>query len=297
MSDDARTPRGDRAGFPPTRKSLGQHFLTDRRILGRIADALHLTGSETVLEIGPGRGALTDILVERAGRLIAIEYDRALAVLLRQRYAKRNNVLIAEADVLEVSLGELAAGPSVLVGNVPYYIPTPILFHALVPPRAERSVYLVQKEVADRLSAAPGTKAYGALTVNVAATAKAETLFTVPAGAFAPPPKVESAVVRITPLPQPLLAPEEERPFRLLVQGAFGMRRKQMRRVLRSLYAVDAVVADEVLQGASIAPEARPETLSPAQFALVLRAFRDRKQKLAGDVMDSGGPSQAATGE
>ena len=273
MSDDGRTPRGDRAGFPPTRKSLGQHFLTDRRILGRIADALHLTGSETVLEIGPGRGALTDILVERAGRLIAIEYDRALAELLRQRYAKRNNVLIAEADVLEVSLGELAAGPYVLVGNVPYYITTPILFHALVPPRAERSVYLVQKEVADRLSAAPGTKAYGALTVNVAATAKAETLFTVPAGAFSPPPKVESAVVRVTPLPQPLLALDEERPFRLLVQGAFGMRRKQMRRVLRSLYAVGAEVAEGVLEEARIDPAARPETLAPAQFALLLRAF------------------------
>ena len=277
MTDDARPPRRDRAGFPPTRKSLGQHFLTDRRILTRIADALHLTGSETVLEIGPGRGALTDILVERAGRLIAIEYDRALAEILRTRYARRNNVLIAEADVLEVSLGELAAGPYVLVGNVPYYITTPILFHALVPPRADRTVYLVQKEVADRLSAAPGTKEYGALTVNVAAVAKAETLFKVPAGAFSPPPKVESAVVRITPLPQPLLHQDEERPFRLLVQGAFGMRRKQMRRVLRSLYAVDASVADEVLQGASIEPEARPETLTPAQFALVLRAFSARR--------------------
>ena len=277
MTDDARPPRRDRAGFPPTRKSLGQHFLTDRRILTRIADALHLTGSETVLEIGPGRGALTDILVERAGRLIAIEYDRALAEILRTRYARRNNVLIAEADVLEVSLGELAAGPYVLVGNVPYYITTPILFHALVPPRAERSVYLVQKEVADRLSAAPGTKEYGALTVNVAAVAKAETLFKVPASAFSPPPKVESALVRITPLPQPLLKAEEERPFRLLVQGAFGMRRKQMRRVLRSLYAVEAVVADEVLQGACIDPEARPETLTPAQFALVLRAFSARR--------------------
>ena len=277
MTDDARPPRRDRAGFPPTRKSLGQHFLTDRRILTRIADALHLTGSETVLEIGPGRGALTDILVERAGRLIAIEYDRALAEILRTRYARRNNVLIAEADVLEVSLGELAAGPYVLVGNVPYYITTPILFHALVPPRAERSVYLVQKEVADRLSAAPGTKENGALTVNVAAVAKAETLFKVPASAFSPPPKVESALVRITPLPQPLLNAEEERPFRLLVQGAFGMRRKQMRRVLRSLYAVEAAVADEVLQGASIDPEARPETLTPAQFALVLRAFSARR--------------------
>ena len=277
MSDDTRPPRSDRAGFPPTRKSLGQHFLTDRRILGRIADALHLVGNETVLEIGPGRGALTDILVERAGRLIAIEYDRALAEILRQRYARRSNVLIAEADVLDVSLGELAAGPYVLVGNVPYYITTPILFHALVPPRAERSVDLVQKEVADRLSAAPGTKEYGALTVNVAAVAKAETLFKVPAGAFSPPPKVESAVVRITPLPQSLLQPHEERPFRLLVQGAFGMRRKQMRRVLRSLYAVDAIVADEVLSGANIEPEVRPETLTPAQFALVLRAFEARR--------------------
>ena len=272
MTDDSRPPRRDRAGFPPTRKSLGQHFLTDRRILVRIADALHLEGGETVLEIGPGRGALTDILVERAGRLIAIEYDRALAEILRQRYARRSNVLIAEADVLDVSLGELAAGPYVLVGNVPYYITTPILFHALVPPRAQRSVYLVQKEVADRLSAPPGTKEYGALTVNVAAVAKAETLFMVPAGAFSPPPKVESAVVRITPLAVPLVSADEERPFRLLVQGAFGMRRKQMRRVLRSLYGIDAVAADAILTATGIDPEVRPETLSPAQFALLLRA-------------------------
>jgi 16S rRNA (adenine1518-N6/adenine1519-N6)-dimethyltransferase len=272
MTDDARPPRRDRAGFPPTRKSLGQHFLTDRRILARIADALHLEGGETVLEIGPGRGALTDILVERAGRLIAIEYDRALAELLRQRYARRSNVLIAEADVLDVSLGDLAAGPYVLVGNVPYYITTPILFHALAPPRAQRSVYLVQKEVADRLSAAPGTKEYGALTVNVAAVAKAETLFKVPAGAFSPPPKVESAVVRITPLATPLVSADEERPFRLLVQSAFGMRRKQMRRVLRSLYGIDAAAADAILAATGIDPEVRPETLSPAQFALLLRS-------------------------
>jgi 16S rRNA (adenine1518-N6/adenine1519-N6)-dimethyltransferase len=271
MSNDGGITPRDRAGFPPTRKSLGQHFLTDRRILGRIADALHLTGTETVLEIGPGRGALTDILAERAGRLIAIEYDRALAEMLRTRYAKRGHVLIAEADVLETNLGELAAGPYVLIGNVPYYITTPILFHALVPPRADRAVYLVQKEVADRLSAPPGGKEYGALTVNVAAVARAETLFKVPAGAFSPPPKVESAVVRITPLPQPLVDQAEERPFRLLVQGAFGMRRKQMRRVLRSLYALDAERAEAMLLAAEIEPEVRPETLSPEQFARLLR--------------------------
>jgi len=265
-----------RADFPPTRKSLGQHFLTDRRILGRIADALHLRGDETVLEIGPGRGALTDILAERAGRLIAIEYDRALAAMLRERYARRSNVLVAEADVLEVSLGELAAGPYVLVGNVPYYITTPILFHALVPPRAERAVYLVQREVAQRLSAHPGSKEYGALTVNVAAVARAETLFGVPAGAFAPPPKVESAVVRITPRAEPLISPDEERPFRTLVQGAFGMRRKQMRRVVRSLFALDAERADELLAAAGIEPSDRPEVLSVQQFVALLRGVRKR---------------------
>ena len=275
-TDDAGAPTRARGTFPPTRKSLGQHFLNDKRILGRIADALKLSGGETVLEIGPGRGALTDILAGRAGRLVAIEYDRALAELLRQRYAKRGNVIIAEADVLEVSLGELAAGPYVLVGNVPYYITTPILFHALAPPRAERAVYLVQKEVADRLSAQPGSKEYGALTVNVAAVARAETLFKVPAGAFSPPPKVESAVVRVTPLATPLITVEEERPYRVLVQGAFGLRRKQMRRVVRTLTALDAAAAEAVLASAGIDPSARPETLSPEQFAELLRALSEK---------------------
>jgi 16S rRNA (adenine1518-N6/adenine1519-N6)-dimethyltransferase len=268
---DTGAPRARRGAFPPTRKSLGQHFLTDRRILGRIADALQLQGGETVVEIGPGRGALTDILAERAGRLVAVEVDRALAAMLRERYARRSNVLIAEADVLEVSLGELAAGPFVLVGNVPYYITTPILFHALEHPRAERSVYLVQREVADRLTATPGSKEYGALTVNVAAVARADTLFKVPAGAFSPPPKVESAVVRITPLAEPLVQPHEEEPLRKLVQGAFGMRRKQMRRVIRTLRSLDAEQADATLAAAGIDPEARPETLAVRQFVELLR--------------------------
>ena len=272
---DAGGPSNRRGAFPPTLKKLGQHFLTDRRILARIADALQLQGGETVIEIGPGRGALTDILAERAGRLIAVEVDRALAAMLRERYARRGNVIIAEADVLEVSLGELAAGPFVLVGNVPYYITTPILFHALRRPRAERAVYLVQREVADRLTAAPGSKEYGALTVNVRAVANAQMLFGVPAGAFAPPPKVESAVVRITPLPVPLVASDEEEPLRKLVQGAFGMRRKQMRRVLRSLRALDADQADAMLAAAGIDPTARPETLSAEQFVGLLRAGRN----------------------
>ena len=262
-------------GFPPTLKRLGQHFLADARVLRRIADALELTGGETVVEIGPGRGALTDLLAERAGRLIAIELDRALAELLRARYADRPHVEIVERDVLETDLAALAGGPYVLAGNVPYYITTPILFHALAPPAPRRAVYLVQREVADRIVAAAGTASYGALSVNVQASAEARVLFGVPAGAFRPPPKVESAVVLLEPLAVPLAAPAEVEPLRRLVQAAFGLRRKQMRRVLRTVRGVDAERAEALLAAAGIAPDARPETLSPVDFVRLLRVLGD----------------------
>lgn len=258
-------------GLPPVRKSLGQHFLTDKRILTRIADALELRGDETVIEIGPGRGALTALLAERVRRLIAIEYDRALAQLLRERYAGDARVTIVEQDVLEVSFAELAGGPYVIAGNVPYYITTPILFHGLTRPRAERAVYLVQREVAERIVAPAGDREYGALSANVQAVARAELLFRVPAGAFRPPPKVESAVVRLTPRAEPAVAEEEEESYRVFVQAVFGMRRKQMRRVLRELWDIDAEHADRVLLAAGVDPAARPETLAPEQFARVLR--------------------------
>src|SRR5438128_2000608 len=191
-------PRDDRSQrrLPPIRKSLGQHFLTDRRILQRIVDALELRGTETVIEIGPGRGSLTALLAGAAARLVLIEYDRALAALLRERYATTPSVEVIEADVLTVPLALAAGGPFRLVGNVPYYITTPILFHALEPPQPERAVYLVQREVADRIVAAPGSDDYGALSVNVQGFANPKRLFKVAPGSFDPPPKVESAVVR-----------------------------------------------------------------------------------------------------
>ena len=255
------------ARLPPVRKSLGQHFLADRQILERIADAAQLTGSETVIEIGPGRGALTDLLRGRAARVIAVEYDRALAALLQERYADTPHVEILQADVLTVDLGAVAGGAYRLIGNVPYYITTPILFHALERPRPELAVYLVQREVADRLAANPGNKEYGALTVNVSAVASVENLFRVPPSAFRPPPKVESAVVRVTPRDRPLVAPEREASLRTLVQGCFTMRRKQMQRILRSIRGLDAQRAVQILAEANIDPEARPETLSAADFA------------------------------
>ena len=273
MPDDAGERRAARAGLPPVRKSLGQHFLSDPRILARIADALELTGTETVVEIGPGRGALTAQLATRAGKLVAVEVDRRLAELLRQRYADDPRVRVVEADVLSVRLAELAGTDDfVLVGNVPYYITTPIVFQALEPPRPRRSVFLVQKEVADRMAAAPGSKTYGALSINVQAVAQVQSLFRVPPGAFQPPPKVDSAVVRLRPRDEPDVRPEEEARFRTLVQQAFAMRRKQMRRVVRSLFSMDAQAADALLATAQIDPEVRPETLSAADFARLLRA-------------------------
>ncbi len=256
---------------PPVRKSLGQHFLNDRRILERIADALELTGSETVIEIGSGRGGLTEVLAPRCGRLIAIEVDRALAAILRERYAGRESVTILEADVLTVKLGEVAGGPFRLVGNVPYYITTPILFHALERPRPERAVYLVQREVADRIVAAPGSKEYGALSVNVQSVAIPKMLFRVAPGSFQPPPKVESAVVRVDPRPTAAITADEERDFRRFVLDVFGMRRKQLQRILRTLWGVPAEAVDAAIIACGIEPSARPETLSAEQFAAVFR--------------------------
>jgi 16S rRNA (adenine1518-N6/adenine1519-N6)-dimethyltransferase len=266
---------GDRRrdGFPPTLKRLGQHFLADVRVLRRIADALELTGVETVLEIGPGRGALTDILAERAGRLVAIELDRALAAMLRERYAGRASVEVLEADVLTVDLAAVADGPFELAGNVPYYITTPILFHALRAPFPDRAVYLVQKEVAERVVAAPGSEAYGALSVNVQAVAQAEILLAVPPGAFRPPPKVDSAVIRVTPRADAVVPPERIEAYRRLVQAAFGLRRKQLRRVVRTIRGVDAAAAEGAIARAGLQPDARPETLSPADFARLLGAL------------------------
>ena len=266
MARDSREP--PRAQLPPPRKRLGQHFLSDQRILGRIADAVEPRPGETIIEIGPGRGALTEVLARRAARLVAVELDRDLVRILRQRWDRDSHVMIVEADVLDTRLIDLAGGgPFALVGNVPYYITTPILFHALEPPRPDRAVYLVQREVAERIVSPPGSRTYGALSVNVQAVATAEILFRVSAGAFNPPPKVDSAVIRIVPRLDPVVAPEREARFRWLVQAAFSLRRKQMRRVMRTVAALSVEEAESVLATSGIDPDARPETLSPRDFA------------------------------
>ena len=265
-----------RAGrrMPPVRKSLGQHFLTDRRARSRIVETLAPRPDETIVEIGPGRGALTDLLRERAGRVVAIEYDRALAAVLAERYAGDARMQIVQADVLGTNLGEAAGGPFALVGNVPYNITTPILFHALRPPRPSRAVFLVQREVADRMAAPPGTRAYGALSVNLQALTAVRTCFGVPAASFNPRPKVDSAVIELTPLEHPIVTVGEEQGFREMVQAAFGMRPKQMGRVVRGLVPATREGAGDILAEVGIAVDVRPETLTVQQFAALFRRLR-----------------------
>ena len=258
--------------MPRAKRRLGQHFLTDPRILERIADALGASGADTVLEIGPGPGGLTEALVTRAGRLVAIEKDADLIPALRARVP---GAAVVEGDALEADWHALAGPEFLVAGNIPYNITSPLIDKALAPPRPERIVFLVQKEVADRVGAAPGGEAYGALSVGVQAVARAERLFTVPAGAFHPRPQVDSAVLRLTPLPEPIVSDVEVEPFRRLVVGLFGFRRKQLGRGLRELTGWNAGRAEATLDLAGIDPSVRPETVSPPAFARLLRALVD----------------------
>jgi 16S rRNA (adenine1518-N6/adenine1519-N6)-dimethyltransferase len=256
----------------PAKKSLGQHFLKNPRILGRIADALEATSADTVVEIGPGLGGLTAILAARAGRVVAIEKDHALLPVLREQLPA---VRFAEGDALEIDWHAAASGPYLLVGNIPYNITSPLLEKALEPPPPARIVFLVQQEVAERVAASPGSRAYGALTVGVQAQAAVERLFRVPAGAFVPRPKVDSALLRLRPFARPVVPDERRRQFRRLVVGLFGFRRKQLLRGLRELtgWLPDRVA--NVLAGTGLDGSRRPETLAVPEYVALLGALVD----------------------
>lgn len=259
------------------RKRFGQHFLHHKAILARIADALGPVQGELVLEIGPGQGALTEALVDRGARVVAIEKDRDLVPLVRERLP---GVIVVEGDALEIdwraAAGVGLADSLLVTGNIPYNITTPLLDRALTPPRPTRIVFLVQKEVAERIVAPPGSKTYGALSVGVQAVARIEKLFAVPAGAFHPPPKVDSAVIRITPLEVPLVADADVPRFRRLVVGLFGFRRKQLLRGLRELTGWSAAQVDLTLHGAGLVADSRAETIAPEGFRRLLTALIDQ---------------------
>jgi 16S rRNA (adenine1518-N6/adenine1519-N6)-dimethyltransferase len=258
------------------KRSLGQNFLVDPNLQRKIVEALDLGPGDTVVEIGPGHGALTGLLAARADRLVAVELDDELAADLARTYAPGSSISIVHADILGWDPAGLGESERLkVVGNIPYNITSPILFHLLEwRPAPERIVLMVQKEVADRILARPGQKAYGALSVGVRAHADVERLFPVGRQAFRPVPAVDSAVIRIR--PRPATGPGTGEPLRALTRAAFGMRRKQLQKILRTApgYGLDPVDAERVLADQGLRPEDRPETLDPSTFVRLAAALQ-----------------------
>jgi 16S rRNA (adenine1518-N6/adenine1519-N6)-dimethyltransferase len=245
------------------RKRFGQHFLHDRGVLDRIVREIDPQPDDALLEIGPGRGALTERLLGRARSFDAIEIDRDLAAGLRRNFAGAPGFELHEADALEFDLAALAqrrAARLRVIGNLPYNISTPLLFHVAAAHEHIVDLHvMLQKEVIDRIVAAPGNGEYGRLTVMLAPWFEARHLFDVGPGAFSPPPRVWSAVAQLRVRREPAFAVPGA--FARTVCAAFSHRRKTLRNAVRSLMEADDIVA------AGIDPGARPETLSPAQFA------------------------------
>ena len=245
------------------RKRFGQHFLHDSGVVRRIVDHLQLNPEETLCEIGPGRGALSDRLVETGNPLHLIEIDRDLVPTLIDRYSGNPQVKVHEQDALRLDLGIINPhSETVLVGNLPYNISTALLIHLLSQSKqVSRMVFMVQKEVGDRLSAQPGNKSYGRLTVMMSRVFEIISLFDVGPEAFSPPPKVWSSVLLFSPREAPLGPPVNSSDFEALVRQSFAHRRKTLRNTLKGF------CSEAMIRTAGIDPSARPETLSPEDFA------------------------------
>jgi 16S rRNA (adenine1518-N6/adenine1519-N6)-dimethyltransferase len=266
------------------RPKLGQNFLADRNFAVKIVEAAGDISQKRVVEIGPGRGVLTDLLAQRAGRVIAIEIDRVLSAQLRMRYALRENVEIIEGDILKIDLGTVLgprpgalAGvtprqpePVRVIGNIPYFITSDILLRLFAfHPLFDSIVIMVQKEVADRIAAKPGTRDYGLLSATAQLYAKVENLFTLPPGAFNPPPKVHSSVIRLTISPQFDKLKVSEREFIDFLKLSFGQKRKTLVNNLKSKY--DSAAIQAAMKKAGVRADARAEMLPLEKAASIFR--------------------------
>ena len=256
------------------KKSLGQNFLKDPFYLRKIVDAAAVTQDDQVLEIGPGLGHLTRELAARAGRVVVVELDDRLVPLLRRDLADASNVEIVHADALAFDYGSLA-GTWKVVANLPYYISTPLI-ERLIASRSKFTTLtlMLQKEVAERIAAGPGGRDYGVLSIMVQLHADPCIAFTVPPGAFTPPPKVDSAVVTLRVRRQSAVTVADEQFLEKVVKAAFSQRRKTLRNSLGTL--VDRAAAANAAQAVGISPDRRPETLSLEEFGRLADALRAR---------------------
>jgi 16S rRNA (adenine1518-N6/adenine1519-N6)-dimethyltransferase len=280
--------KASNARVPRKKPKLGQHFLTDSAIAARIVEALGDISQSTVLEIGPGRGALTAALVRRARRLIAIDTDRVLAAQLRMQYSLAMNIEVIEGDILAIDLDTLFGpkpgtrrpgmehkpDPVRVVGNLPYFITSDILLRLFEYRKYfDTIVLMVQKEVADRLAASPGSKEYGLLSATAQLYSRVERLFTVPPGAFSPPPKVHSAVVRLALSPRIDHLQVNEDEFIRFLKLSFGQKRKTLWNNLKSRYASEDL--SRAMLRAKVKPTVRAEALSLEESASLFRVLTD----------------------
>jgi 16S rRNA (adenine1518-N6/adenine1519-N6)-dimethyltransferase len=247
------------------KKHLGQHFLHEQGIIRKIVQAVDPQPGDRLVEIGPGQGAITFPLLDRHGALTVIEFDRDLIAPLTEAAKPHGELTIVHRDVLQVDFSQLARDAGAdqirLVGNLPYNLSSPILFHALDHAAAIRDMhFMLQKEVVDRMAAGPGSKVYGRLSVMLQAYCRVVPLFKVPPGAFRPPPKVDSAVVRMVPLAPSEIGVADPKRFAHVVRAAFGQRRKTLRNALHG-------VADTaMIEAAGLRPDARAEQIEVAGF-------------------------------
>lgn len=261
----------DELGVRP-RKRLGQHFLIDPDVVQRMLDASGVGARDEVLEIGPGLGALTEALFHRAGRLDLVETDAKLAARLRARFASEERVRVLGADFLRLDVRETFPRPPVkVVASLPYNVATPILFRLLEHrARFPEATVMLQREVAERLTATPGTKAYGVLSVLVQLFAETTPAFDVPRQSFFPVPRVDSQVVRVVFQAAPRVPAADPAVFRRIVKAAFNQRRKTLRNALRPLGAAGLA---EIGRRAGIDLQRRGETLALEEFAALANSW------------------------
>lgn len=261
----------------PAKKHLGQNFLHEKGVIQKIVQAIAPQPGDAIVEIGPGQGALTFPLLQQHGSLTAIEFDRDLHAPLQQAASAYGQLRLIEGDVLGVNFTQLAAelaperGKIRLVGNLPYNLSSPILFHALEHAQAITDMhFMLQKEVVDRMAAGPGSKVYGRLSVMLQAYCSVTPLFIVPPGAFRPAPKVDSAVVRMVPKPREQVLVRNHATFANVVRAAFGQRRKTLRN------ALSGVAESSDIEAVGMRPDARAEQVAVAAFVQLANLLAEK---------------------
>ncbi|MEM7358051.1 MAG: 16S rRNA (adenine(1518)-N(6)/adenine(1519)-N(6))-dimethyltransferase RsmA [Pseudomonadota bacterium] len=264
--------------FAAPRKALGQNFLQDPNIIRKIVASLNIQAGDVVVEIGPGRGALTELILPLAHQSHLIEFDRDLAQYWRERAQTADNLHVYEQDILNFDLrtelrDSTASQRLKVIGNLPYNISSPVLFHLMgYADQVEQQVVMLQKEVVDRMSASPGSKQYGRLSVMLQYRYQIEKLFSVPASAFFPPPKVDSAIARLTPRDRIDTPAENLDDFGLIVKQAFSQRRKTIRNTLKKHLSA------EQLEQQGVDPACRAETLAVDSFVRLANLYSTVKQ-------------------